>query len=126
MKPKSTTRSKFGSPSPGILITNPCCSTDFKLALKSGLYDFTSARDSYREAATAAGVGMHRDIIMRYIELQALMLAPIAPHWAEYVWLEVLKKVSCIWNLLMLFILTLSPVREHPLRQVPHCAGAFA
>lgn len=30
---------------------------------------------------------------MRYIELQALMLAPVAPHWAEYVWLEVLKKV---------------------------------
>jgi len=44
--------------------------------------------------ATAAGVGMHRDVVLRYIELQALMLAPIAPHWAEYVWLEVLKKVS--------------------------------
>lgn len=68
--------------------------TDFKLALKSGLYDFTAARDTYREAATAAGVGMHRDTILRYIELQALMLAPITPHWAEYVWLEVLNKVS--------------------------------
>ena len=44
--------------------------------------------------ATAAGVGMHKDVVQRYIELQALMLAPIAPHWAEYVWLEVLKKVS--------------------------------
>lgn len=44
--------------------------------------------------AIAAGVGMHKDVILRYIELQALMLAPIAPHWAEYVWLEVLKKVS--------------------------------
>ncbi|KAL1964033.1 hypothetical protein VTN77DRAFT_7579 [Rasamsonia byssochlamydoides] len=70
--------------------------TNFKLALKSGLYDFTSARDSYREAATAAGVGMHRDVILRYIELQALMIAPIAPHWAEYVWLEVLKKPESI------------------------------
>jgi leucyl-tRNA synthetase len=44
--------------------------------------------------ATAAGVGMHKDVVLRYIELQALMLAPIAPHWSEYVWLEVLKKVS--------------------------------
>lgn len=70
--------------------------TDFKLALKSGLYDFTSARDSYREAATAAGVGMHRDVIMRYIELQVLILAPIIPHWAEYIWLEVLKKPESI------------------------------
>ncbi|CAG8028116.1 unnamed protein product [Penicillium salamii] len=70
--------------------------TDFKLALKSGLYDFTSARDSYREAATSAGVGMHRDIVMRYIELQALILCPIIPHWAEYIWLEVLKKSESI------------------------------
>lgn len=36
---------------------------------------------------------MHRDIILRYIELQALLLTPITPHWSEYVWLEVLKKV---------------------------------
>ncbi|KAL2009759.1 hypothetical protein VTN00DRAFT_5566 [Thermoascus crustaceus] len=70
--------------------------TNFKLALKSGLYDFTSARDSYREASTAAGVGMHRDLIIRYIELQALMIATIAPHWADYVWLEILKKPESI------------------------------
>ncbi|KAJ5679729.1 Leucine--tRNA ligase cytoplasmic [Penicillium macrosclerotiorum] len=70
--------------------------TDFKLGLKSGLYDFTAARDTYREAATAAGIGMHRDMVLRYIELQALMLAPIAPHWAEYVWIEILKKTESI------------------------------
>lgn len=68
-------------------------STNFKLALKSSLYDLISARDTYREASTAAGVGMHRDMIRRYSELQALLMAPIAPHWAEYIWLEVLKKV---------------------------------
>jgi leucyl-tRNA synthetase len=39
---------------------------------------------------------MHRDIVLRYIELQALVLAPIIPHWAEYVWLEVLKKSESI------------------------------
>ena len=77
-------------------------STNFKLALKSGLYDFTSARDSYREASTAAGVGMHRDIVMRYVELQALMLAPIIPHWAEYIWLEVLNKVSPLPHVIMI------------------------
>ncbi|KAE8150414.1 hypothetical protein BDV25DRAFT_154356 [Aspergillus avenaceus] len=70
--------------------------TDFKLALKFGLYDMLSARDAYREATTSAGVGMHRDMILRYIELQALMLAPIAPHFAEYVWLELLKKPETV------------------------------
>ncbi|QKX63363.1 uncharacterized protein TRUGW13939_10533 [Talaromyces rugulosus] len=70
--------------------------TNFKLALRSALYDFVGARDTYREATTAAGIGMHRDVVTRYIELQALMLAPIAPHWSEYVWLEVLKKGDTI------------------------------
>ena len=67
--------------------------TDYKLALKSALYDFTGARDFYREGASAAGVGMHYDLVRRYVELQALLITVIAPHWAEYIWLEVLKKV---------------------------------
>lgn len=71
-------------------------STEFKLALKSALYDFTSARDFYREACSAAGIKMHRDLVLRYIELQALLLAVIAPHWSEYIWLEVLKKPETI------------------------------
>lgn len=72
--------------------------TNYKLALKSGLYELTSARDFYRESCTAANITMHKETVMRYIELQALLLAVVAPHWAEYIWLEVLKKKSTIQN----------------------------
>jgi leucyl-tRNA synthetase len=68
--------------------------TNYKLALKSALYDFTSARDFYRESCAAAGIKTHQDLILRYIELQALLLAVIAPHWSEYIWLEVLKNMK--------------------------------
>lgn len=37
---------------------------------------------------------MHRDLVLRYIKYQALILAPIAPHWSDYIWQEVLGKVS--------------------------------
>ncbi|KAL3479485.1 hypothetical protein BJX99DRAFT_71513 [Aspergillus californicus] len=70
--------------------------TNFKLALKSSLYDLTGARDAYRDAATSAGCGMHRDVVLRYIELQALLMSPIAPHWSEYIWLELLNKPETI------------------------------
>ncbi|KAI9891964.1 MAG: cytosolic leucyl tRNA synthetase [Vezdaea aestivalis] len=70
----------------------------YKAALKSGLYDLTSARDFYREATGAAGIGMHRDLVFQYMELQALVLATIAPHWSEYIWLEVLNQPSTIQN----------------------------
>lgn len=74
--------------------------TMYKAALKAAYYDFTAARDFYREATKAAGLGMHEDLAKRYIELQALLITPIAPHWAEYIWLEVLKKPETIQNAL--------------------------
>ena len=72
--------------------------TNYKGALKFGLYDFTGARDFYREATKAAGVGMHADLVRRYVELQALMVNVVAPHWSEHIWLEVLKKPETIQN----------------------------
>ncbi|KAI9677845.1 MAG: cytosolic leucyl tRNA synthetase [Trizodia sp. TS-e1964] len=72
--------------------------TMYKLALKSALYDFTSARDFYREATKAAGIEMHHDLVILYVELQALLLTPITPHWSDFIWLEVLKKPATIQN----------------------------
>lgn len=74
--------------------------TMYKAALKSGYYDFTSSRDFYREATKSAGVGMHEDLARRYIELQALMITPLAPHWSDYIWQEVLNKKDTIQNTL--------------------------
>lgn len=70
--------------------------TDYKLALKSGLYDFQSARDFYREACSSSGIPLHKDLFYRYTTLQALIICPIAPHFAEYLWLEILKNTSSI------------------------------
>lgn len=68
--------------------------TNYKNALKYGLFDFQAARDYYRESCGT----MHRDLVLRYIENQALLLAPIAPHFAEYIYREVLKKEGSVQN----------------------------
>lgn len=70
--------------------------TSYKLALKAAHYDFLNARDSYREACNAAGIPLHKDLVWKYIRLQALLLTPIAPHWAEFVWQEILKEPKSI------------------------------
>ncbi|KAI1625684.1 leucyl-tRNA synthetase [Exophiala viscosa] len=72
--------------------------TNYKLALKSALYDFQSARDFYREACASGGTPMSRPLVTRYVELQSLLIATIAPHWAEHMWLEVLGKKDSIQN----------------------------
>ncbi|KAL8735258.1 MAG: hypothetical protein Q9181_002890 [Wetmoreana brouardii] len=74
--------------------------TDYKVALKSALYDFTSARDFYREALAAASIPMHASLIKKYIALQGLIISPIASHWADYIWQEVLSNPSTIQNAL--------------------------
>jgi len=74
--------------------------TFFKLALKSGYYDFTAARDWYREATKASGIGMHRDLVKRYVELQALLLTPLAPHFSEFLYKDVLKHKDSVQNAL--------------------------
>jgi leucyl-tRNA synthetase len=63
--------------------------TNFKAALKTGLFDFQTARDYYRDAV-GSNVGMHKDLVLKYIKTQALMLAPVAPHIAEYFYKELL------------------------------------
>lgn len=37
---------------------------------------------------------MHKDLVLEFIKRQALLITPIAPHWAEYIWKDVLKNVS--------------------------------
>lgn len=39
---------------------------------------------------------MHRGLVTRYIELQALLLAPIAPHFSEYLYRDVLNRKESI------------------------------
>jgi leucyl-tRNA synthetase len=76
----------------------------------AGFFDLQSSRDWYREHCRASGVGVHVSLARRFIELQALLIAPIAPHWAESVWLEILHKDSTIQNALYPVVPELDPV----------------
>ncbi|KAJ3773317.1 hypothetical protein FB446DRAFT_733499 [Lentinula raphanica] len=67
---------------------------NFKDALKFGFYELQSSRDWYREVTS--DVGMHADLVRYWIEISALLAAPIAPHFAEHIYLEILKKPTSI------------------------------
>ncbi|KAJ3168358.1 cytosolic leucyl tRNA synthetase [Geranomyces variabilis] len=82
--------------------------TWYREALKLAFYEMTTARSEYRKAttgATGAGSsavqgdsyeGMHVELVLRYIELQTLMMSPITPHWSEYIWSQLLHKPESI------------------------------
>ncbi|CAK8697067.1 unnamed protein product [Clavelina lepadiformis] len=64
----------------------------YKEALKTGFFEFQMARDKYRELSIN---GMNRQLIMKFIEVQTILLAPICPHVCEHVW-ELLGKGTSI------------------------------
>ena len=81
----------------------------FREALKVGFYDLMSARNSYRKAVTgmdeestgmAAFEGLHRDCVRKFMEVQALVLSPICPHWCEDIWMNVLGSKTSIHHAL--------------------------
>lgn len=59
--------------------------TLYKEALKHGFYTTLAARDAYRDATAQEG-GMHADLVLLFIRVQALLITPIAPHVAEELW----------------------------------------
>ncbi|RYP74735.1 hypothetical protein DL770_007554 [Monosporascus sp. CRB-9-2] len=70
--------------------------TNYKSALKSGFYDLINAKDIYRATCAAAGIPMNKNLVLKYIRMQVLSLTPIAPHWAEYIWREVLGDTETV------------------------------
>jgi leucyl-tRNA synthetase len=65
----------------------------YRTGLKSAFYNFTAAHDSYRVSVNAAGIGIHGDLVRRYIEFQARLMARITARWAGYTCWGVLGKV---------------------------------
>jgi len=61
----------------------------FQKALIHSFYELRSARDAYR--VRVGNDNMNRALILRFIEVQGLLMCPIAPHWAESIW-ELLGK----------------------------------
>lgn len=70
----------------------------YREALKLAFFELVSLKEEYR-----IQVGQrHKELLVRYLEVQALLLAPIVPHVAEVLWSIVKKKgdeqVSTIVN----------------------------
>jgi leucyl-tRNA synthetase len=65
----------------------------FKEALKTGFFEMHIARDKYRELVGGEEY-MNRMLVERFIHWQTQLLAPICPHVADYVWTDILGKVS--------------------------------
>jgi len=70
--------------------------TNYKDALKYGFYELQSARDWYREVTSDAG--MHRDLVLYWIRVAALVITPLAPHFAEHIHSGILRAPTSVQN----------------------------
>lgn len=57
----------------------------YRAALKAAFFEMQAAKQRYQLVASA-GPGMHRDLVVHFIAMQSLLMAPITPHVCEHVW----------------------------------------
>jgi len=70
----------------------------FKNVILAGWYDLQSALKTYITATSEAGIGLSKSLVMRYIEVQTILMAPITPHLSEHVWSQLLKKQGTVFD----------------------------
>jgi len=61
-------------------------------AQKTGFFDLQAARDRYVAITSSTAEGLNYDLVLRFIEIQTLLLSPICPHVCEYIWTKLLNK----------------------------------
>ena len=58
-------------------------------------FDMMIIQDLYCDWAGRCGIPMHAGVVLRLVEVVAVMMQPICPHWAEQVW-EILGKSGSV------------------------------
>ena len=70
----------------------------FRDAVKYGFYDLQNVRDEYRNYHGVSKEVMNHKCVEAFVLAQAVAIAPVCPHWAEWIWTEILKKEGSVTN----------------------------
>lgn len=65
----------------------------FKEALRTGFYEMQAAKDKYWQLSEMEKC--NHNLIIKFIKLQTIMLAPICPHVCEHIWIHTIQSENC-------------------------------
>ncbi|KAM5566879.1 hypothetical protein ABKV19_015144 [Rosa sericea] len=68
----------------------------FREALDS-IFELQDARNWYKSSCGGTNA-MNRDLVWRFMDVQTYLITPICPHYAEYVWRDLLYKIDFVVN----------------------------
>ena len=72
----------------------------FREGLHKCWYDMIIARDIYRDYCLRCEIGMHAEVINRFIRALVLMIQPICPHWSDYLYEKIFEANDSSYNAL--------------------------
>lgn len=67
-------------------------------AVKYGFHEMNNARDRYINACSVVGKPLNKQLILRYLEIHAVITSPITSHFSEYTWREALGKQGSVMH----------------------------
>jgi len=68
----------------------------FKQAIKACYYELQNKRDDYRNHHRLSQEPMHRGLLRQYVAAQVVSIAPVCPHWAEWIWTTKLQEKGSV------------------------------
>ncbi|XP_040374767.1 leucine--tRNA ligase, cytoplasmic [Rosa chinensis] len=68
----------------------------FRESLDS-IFELQYARNWYKSSCGGTNA-MNRDLVWRFMDVQTCLITPICPHYAEYVWRDLLYKIDFVVN----------------------------
>lgn len=68
----------------------------FRMALNTSFYELSAEFSQYK--LSCDDLQIHADLAKKYFETLTLLLMPLAPHFAEYMWTEVLGRKGSVMN----------------------------
>ncbi|CAN0417974.1 unnamed protein product [Scytosiphon promiscuus] len=54
--------------------------------MQAGFFTMQLLRDFYRDWCAKTSTLMHKTLVLRFMEVQVLLLTPVCPHFAEHFW----------------------------------------
>ena len=70
----------------------------FRDALVASFFGLQESRDAYRKACSLLKEEPTAKLLRRYVELLAVLLSPICPHFCDHVWRNILVKPGSVMN----------------------------
>jgi leucyl-tRNA synthetase len=68
----------------------------YRDVVRDAFFEFVNSRDYYLEYCSKMEIPMHKDLVLRFLNVLVVMIAPITPHLCDHIWTNLLQNSGSV------------------------------